>query len=101
MLGVNISVVEGSIMSERDVVWQERRLDEILYSNTDSTAKVQQIMRLGFDEEIASELVERHQAGTQIPVYYETLGFDAEYEESRDESERHNEADSKQENDGV
>jgi hypothetical protein len=49
-------------MSERDVVWQERRLEEILFSNTDPVSKVQQIIRLGFDPEVADEIVERHQA---------------------------------------
>ncbi|MDB5178717.1 MAG: hypothetical protein JWN01_660 [Patescibacteria group bacterium] len=62
-------------MSERDVVWQERRLEEILFSNTDLVSKTQQIIRLGFDPEIADEIVERHQIGTQSPVYYERLDF--------------------------
>jgi hypothetical protein len=62
-------------MSERDVVWQERRLEEILFSNTDPVSKVQQIIRLGFDPEVADEIVERHQIGTQTPVYYERLDF--------------------------
>jgi hypothetical protein len=62
-------------MSERDAVWQERRLEEILFSNTDPVSKVQQIIRLGFDPEVADEIVERHQIGTQAPVYYERLDF--------------------------
>jgi hypothetical protein len=62
-------------MSERDAVWQERRLEEILFSNTDPVSKVQQIIRLGFDPEVADEIVERHQLGTQAPVYYERLDF--------------------------
>jgi hypothetical protein len=62
-------------MSERDAVWQERRLEEILFSNTDPVSKVQQIIRLGFDPEVADEIVERHQIGAQAPVYYETLDF--------------------------
>ena len=62
-------------MSERDVVWQERRLEEILFSGTDPVSKVQQIIRLGFDPEVADEIVERHQMGTQAPVYYERLDF--------------------------
>jgi hypothetical protein len=62
-------------MSERDVVWQERRLEEILFSNTDPVSKVQQIIRLGFDPEVADEIMERHQVGTQTPVYYERLDF--------------------------
>jgi hypothetical protein len=62
-------------MSERDVIWQEHRLEEILYSNADPVSKVQQIIRLGFDPEVADEIVERHQMGTQSPVYYERLDF--------------------------
>jgi hypothetical protein len=62
-------------MSERDAVWQEHRLEEILFSNTDPVSKVQQIIRLGFDPEVADEIVERHQIGTQAPVYYERLDF--------------------------
>jgi hypothetical protein len=68
-------MVEGSKMSERDVIWQERRLEEILFSNTDPVSKVQQIIRLGFDPEVADEIVERHQIGTQSPVYYERIDF--------------------------
>lgn len=62
-------------MSERDVIWQEHRLEEILYSNADPVSKTQQIIRLGFDPEVADEIVERHQMGTQSPVYYERLDF--------------------------
>ena len=62
-------------MSEHDVVWQERRLEEILFSGTDPVSKVQQIIKLGFDPEVADEIVERHQVGTRRPVYYERLDF--------------------------
>ena len=62
-------------MSEHDVVWQERRLEEILFSSTDPVSKVQQIIRLGFDPEVADEIVERHQLGSKAPVYYERLDF--------------------------
>ncbi len=75
-------------MSERDVIWQEKRLYEIMYSNATPTEKVQQIVRLGFDDEVAEELVERHESGSKAPVYYETLEFDAEYEESQSERKR-------------
>jgi hypothetical protein len=76
-------------MSERDVVWQERRLEEILFSSIDPVSKVQQIVRLGFDPEVADEIVERHQIGSQAPVYYERLDFadlddEAELEEDDD-----------------
>lgn len=62
-------------MSERDVIWQERRLEEILFSNINPISKVQQIIKLGFDPEVADEIVERHQIGTQSPVYYERIDF--------------------------
>ena len=62
-------------MSERDAIWQERRLEEILFSSTDPVSKVQQIIRLGFDPEVADEIVERHQTGAQAPLYYERLDF--------------------------
>lgn len=64
-------------MSSRNYVQQEQRLDEILFSNIDALSKVQQIIKLGFDAEVADEIVERHQAGTHAPeyAYYETLDF--------------------------
>ncbi len=52
---------------------RERRVDEILESNTDALSKVQQIMRLGVDEEDAEEIVSRQQLGLGSPVYYERL----------------------------
>lgn len=67
-------------MNDRDMVWQERRLEEILFSNSDAYSKVQQIIRLGFESETADALVERHQMGMDAPVYYETLEFKADYE---------------------
>ncbi len=82
-------------MSEKNIKWQEQRLDEIMYSSASPEEKVRAIMRLGFDEEIATELVERHIMGSrtplmsaQMPAYYETLAFDAEYEESLSERQR-------------
>ena len=82
-------------MSDRDIKWQEQRLDEIMYSSASPEEKVRAIMRLGFDEEIATELVERHIMGSraplmsaQIPAYYESLAFDAEYDESLSEHQR-------------
>ncbi len=67
-------------MRERDIIWQEQRLEEILFSGTDPVSKVQQIIRLGFDPEVADEIVERHQMGIQSPVYYERLDF-AEFDD--------------------
>lgn len=62
---------------EKDVLWQERRLEEILYSSADPVSKVQHIIRLGFDPEAADQIVERHQVGLQTPmVYYERLDFE-------------------------
>ena len=68
------NVVEG-IMSDRDIAWQERRLDEVLYTDLDPVSKVQQIIRLGFSEDTANDLVERHQLGLNNLVYYERLDF--------------------------
>ena len=68
-------------MRDRDVVWQERRLEEILFSSADPVTKAQQIVRLGFDPEVADELVERHQIGSQGTAYYETLDFADLYDE--------------------
>lgn len=62
-------------MSQRNIMQQEQRLDEILFSNIDDVSKVQQIIRLGFDPEVADEIVEHHQMGAQSPVYYERLDF--------------------------
>jgi hypothetical protein len=62
-------------MSSRNYAHQEQRLDEILFSNSDALSKVQNIIKLGFDAEVADEIVERHLAGTRTPVYYERLDF--------------------------
>ena len=62
-------------MSDRDIAWQERRLDEVLYTDLDPVSKVQQIIRLGFSEDTANDLVERHQLGLNNLVYYERLDF--------------------------
>lgn len=76
-------------MSDKDVLWQERRLEEILYSSADPVTKVQHIIRLGFDPDAADQIVERHQVGLQTPmVYYERLDFDG-HDESKYDTERH------------
>lgn len=62
-------------MNSRNYLQQEQRLYEILYSNIDWVSKVQNIIKLGFDEEVAEEIVEHHQAGSRAPVYYERLDF--------------------------
>ena len=72
-------------MSKHDQAWQETRIDEILESNIDDVSKVRQIMHLGFEGEVADEIVERHQLGTVAPVYYETLVFD-DYDDEDDSS---------------
>lgn len=76
-------------MIDSDMAWQERRLEEILYSGSEANQKVQQIIRLGFEPEAADALVERHQLGTSAPMYYESLDFKADYEPNeRDEPKR-------------
>ena len=62
-------------MSDRDYTHQEQRLDEVLFSNIDALSKVQHIIKLGFDPEVADQIVERHQSGTRAPIYYERLDF--------------------------
>ena len=74
-------------MGEKDTIWQERRLEEILYSSADPVTKTQQIIRLGFEPEAADQIVERHQVGLQTPmVYYERLDFE-DYDPIKDEEE--------------
>ncbi|QQR51862.1 hypothetical protein IPG36_04575 [bacterium] len=63
-------------MNNRDQRFQEQRLSEILGANQlDDVGKSQAIIRLGFDPEIADELVERHHLGRRQPEYYESLNF--------------------------
>ena len=62
-------------MNQHNILHQEKRLDEILFSGVDPVNKVQQIIKLGFDPEVADEIVEHHQMGAQSPVYYERLDF--------------------------
>ncbi|HSX00678.1 MAG TPA: hypothetical protein VLF67_00410 [Candidatus Saccharimonas sp.] len=69
-------------MSTDGTLWQERRLEEILFSEADPLTKVQQIIHMGYDPEVADELVERHLAGGGASVYYETLEFQSEYDDS-------------------
>jgi hypothetical protein len=76
-------MVEARVMENRNYTHEEQRLDEILFSNVDALTKVQQIIRLGFDAEVADEIVERHQTGVQAPVYYERLDF-ADLDDSSD-----------------
>lgn len=69
-------MVEDTLMNEREFVWQERRLEEILFSNASPASKSQQIIRIGFDPEIADQIVEQHELGTaRSNVYYESLDF--------------------------
>lgn len=63
---------------EQQLGWDEKRLEDVLYSDTDPVSKVQQIVDLGYDEEVASEIVERYQIGQHTPVYYERLDFEDE-----------------------
>jgi hypothetical protein len=58
---------------ENDMVWQERRLEEILYSDQTGSDKLNQIIDLGYGREVARELMQQHEVGMQTPVYYETL----------------------------
>lgn len=56
--------------------------EDILMSNEDPITKVQELIDLGYDEEDATELVNRMQIGQLDPlVYYERLDF-TDYEEA-------------------
>ena len=55
------------------VVAQQRQLRKILASRDPLMTKVQRVMRLGFGEEVAEDLVERYQLGQQPLAYYERL----------------------------
>ncbi len=72
--------------SSQNAVWQERRLEEILFANTDPVSKVQQIIRLGFDPEVADEIVGKYQIGQQANSYeyFEKL---REYDDVADEKD--------------
>lgn len=50
-----------------------RQVEEILFGDADPIAKVQDLVDLGFDEEAASDIVERYQIGQADIVYYEQL----------------------------
>jgi hypothetical protein len=71
------------IRSEYDsAIWQEKRLEEILFSNISPVAKTQQIVKMGFDQEIAEEIVTRYQIGQHAPVYYERIdGFADDFDD--------------------
>jgi hypothetical protein len=71
-------------MSKRNLLQQEKRLEEILFSDSDAASKAQHIIKLGFDPEVADEIVERHQVGTRGPVYYESLDF-ADFDDDDDD----------------
>ncbi len=56
-------------------IWREKKLEEVLLSDSDPVTKVKQITGLGFDEDDAEEVVRRYQVGQKMPVYYEQLEF--------------------------
>ncbi|HEX3082559.1 MAG TPA: hypothetical protein VHQ86_04865 [Candidatus Saccharimonadia bacterium] len=76
-------------MTIRSHLQQERRLEEILFSNADPVNKSKQITQLGFDPEIADEIVLKHQTGVDAPVYYERLDF-AELDDLDDSDDAEN-----------
>lgn len=61
-------------MNTYDERFHQQRLTEILEArNTDDVDKSQAIMKLGYDPEVADDLVARHHLGRHQPDYYETL----------------------------
>ncbi len=73
-------------MSKENILHREQRLEDILFSDLDPIKKSQKIVKLGFDQEVADEIVDRHQIGTRGPVYYERLDF-ADIDDDIDTSE--------------
>lgn len=60
-------------MSDYQMGDTEAELASILKTDSDPLSKVRQIMRLGFEEEVADDMVERYLLGQPAPVYYEQL----------------------------
>lgn len=56
--------------SEQEVMMQ---IEDILFSDEDPIAKVQEMVKMGFDEEVANDIVERYQIGQSSVIYYEQL----------------------------
>lgn len=56
--------------SEQEVM---RQIEDILFSDEDPIAKVQEMVKMGFDEEVANDIVERYQIGQSSVIYYEQL----------------------------
>lgn len=65
---------DGDMFTDR--LGKERAIEGVLGSEDSPINKVQRIIHLGVDEEAADFLVERHQIGQSMPVYYETLDED-------------------------
>jgi hypothetical protein len=69
-----------------DSLWREKRMEEILFSDAEPVRKVQDLIRIGLDDETAEEVVRRYQLGQHEPThyepaYYERLDFEDEYKE--------------------
>lgn len=58
------------IMSQQQIT---RAVEDVLSRDDDPITKVQSIVDLGIDEELATDIVERYQIGQQAVVYYERL----------------------------
>jgi len=59
-----------------EVLRRERLKEDILLSGQDPISKLQGLMRLGYSEETANDIVERYQFGQVNPVYYERIDFE-------------------------
>jgi uncharacterized protein YegP (UPF0339 family) len=60
-------------MEGRDAIWQERKLEEIL-SKVDPASKVLQIIRLGFDPEVADKSSSGTRSALRLPFDYQGEG---------------------------
>ena len=69
------------IPEDMDMLRREKQTEEILMSRLNPMEKVKQLMHMGLDEEDADEVVEKYQMGQMVPVYYEKLDFNEEYDE--------------------
>lgn len=63
-------------MEIQNELFGRQAIDDILTRDEDPVTKVQQIVNLGFEEEVANGIVERYQVGQNAPVYYEQLPLD-------------------------
>jgi hypothetical protein len=65
--------MEGEVMELENERETQRQVEEILLTDEDPIAKVQDLVDIGFEEETANDIVERYQIGQSSVIYYEQL----------------------------